>query len=139
MSKSHEWYDINDVDLFVESTRVLVYSSFGANTTDSPESINIDIKKLNESELLEMNKCLSQKESMTIAKEFLKLTKKRSIISDKNYFKFIEALNSRMISNMLVKLTQDGLLESAFDEESNDFIFWIKDETTTKKEEENDL
>lgn len=121
------WYDITDLDLFIESTRVLVYSIFGQTNNDA---INIDIKNLNESEKEEMNKCLSNEESMIIAKEFLVIDKntKTYKISDKRYKKFIDALNARLVSNMLQKLSRDGLLESAFDEESNDFIFWVKED-----------
>lgn len=121
------WYDITDLNLFIESTRVLVYSIFGQTNDDA---INVDIKNLNESEKEEMNKCLSNEESMVISKEFLVMDKntKTYKISDKRYKKFIDALNARLVSNMLQKLSRDGLLESAFDEESNDFIFWVKED-----------
>ena len=32
-----------------------------------------------------------------------------------------------MVSNMISNLVKKGLLESAFDEEKNDFVFWKKD------------
>lgn len=128
-----EWYKIKNIDKFVESTRVMVYSSFGSKDL-SKETININIDSLKESELSEMNTCLSQNESMVIVKDFIKLSKnnKEYMISDKNYYSFIEALNARLVSNIINKLSQDGILESAFDAESNDFVFWIKN--TDEKE-----
>ena len=39
----------------------------------------------------------------------------------------IEDLNSRMVSNTINKLVIDGVFEVAFDDEINDFIFWIKE------------
>jgi hypothetical protein len=37
-----------------------------------------------------------------------------------------------MISNMLNNLVNKGVLDSGFDDESNDFIFWIKDNPDEK-------
>jgi hypothetical protein len=45
----------------------------------------------------------------------------------------IESFNSRMISNMLNHLVNRGLLETAYDADSNDFVFWIKDETENRE------
>jgi len=135
-----EWFVINNIEDFVQSTRVLVYSAFGSKENKQDNDFTIDITKLEESEVSELNNCLSQKESLLIAKEYLKKSKKQNnnyIISNTRYAKLIEALNARMISNMLVKLTQDGLLDSAFDIESNDFIFWVKDDEK-HKEKKND-
>jgi hypothetical protein len=40
----------------------------------------------------------------------------------------IHKLNDRMVSNIINILTQKGLIETAFDNEANDFVFWINDE-----------
>ena len=32
-----------------------------------------------------------------------------------------------MVSNILNQLVNKGILESAYDEKSNDFIFWLKE------------
>ena len=122
------WYTINDIDRFVESTRVLVYSIFGEQNKNI-EEIDLSINSLNEESLKEINNCLTQQESMTIAFEFIKpVQNKKNLfkISESRYVEFMESLNSRLVSNILVKLTKEGLLESAFDEESNDFVFWAK-------------
>jgi len=36
-------------------------------------------------------------------------------------------MNGRLVSNMLTSLVSKGLIESAYDEQINDFVFWIKD------------
>jgi hypothetical protein len=42
-----------------------------------------------------------------------------------------------MISNILNSLVNKGVLDSAYDSDQNDFIFWVKDddETQNKKSE----
>ena len=43
-------------------------------------------------------------------------------------YKMIEHVNQRMVSNIIAKLVNGGLLESAFDDEKNEFIFWKKED-----------
>lgn len=129
-----QWYDITDIDLFVESSRVLVYAAFGENDKDQDmKEIKIKLEELDEQEKEELNRCLPQQECLAIAKQYLKKfrNKKNEIlyrISDSSYMAFIESLNSRLVSNMLHKLSIDGYLESAFDSSLNDFVFWVKDD-----------
>jgi hypothetical protein len=125
-------YEIVDLEKFVESTRTLVYHQFG-NKEGLPKNIDSLIERLTEEELDEMNRCLTQSESLNILKKFVKRQKNKHTqetrvnITDGNYMLYVEELNSRMISNMLAKLAGEGLLETAFDEEINDFVFWAKD------------
>jgi hypothetical protein len=125
-------YEIVDLEKFVESTRTLVYHQFG-NKEGLPKNIDSLIERLTEEELDEMNRCLTQSESLNILKKFVKRQKNKHTqetrvnITDGNYMLYVEELNSRMISNMLAKLASEGLLETAFDEEINDFVFWAKD------------
>lgn len=127
-----ETYEIIDVEKFVESTRTLVYHQFG-NKEGLPKNIDNLIESLSDEEVDEMNRCLTQSESVNILQKFTKKQRNkytqetRVSISDDDYMLYIEELNSRMISNMLAKLASDGLLETAFDEEINDFVFWTKD------------
>ena len=70
-------------------------------------------------------------------KQTNKITKKeRYIISTKNYLEMIESFNARMISNLLSHLVSQGFIESAFDTEANDFIFWMKDNAEENKNKE---
>ena len=47
-------------------------------------------------------------------------------ISDDDYHIFLEDLNRRLVSNLIGSLVNKGVLDSAFDDERNDFIFWVK-------------
>jgi hypothetical protein len=87
----------------------------------------------NESDRAELDLILSFDESEIIVKNYSKKQKNkktskiRYLISDELYIEIIEALHSRMISNILNNLVNKGLVETAFDEEKNDFVFWIND------------
>ena len=136
MSKK-DWFVINDLEVFVDKTRALVFNSFGKQQNDQSIDIGFDIISDNEKE--EFDKILPHNESMLIAKEILrKQTNKttlssRYLVSDKSYYKFINSLNERMIGNILNNLVNKGLVDVAFDEESNDFLFWAIDENDKTK------
>lgn len=132
--KKKQWYDITDINKFVESTRVLVYTAF-ANSDFDIENMSMEFTDLTHEEQLELDRCLSTNETINIAKDFMKVkregkNKKNYIISDKGYVDLMDALTTRITANLLHKLSNDGILDSAFDEELNDFVFWTKDETS---------
>jgi tRNA C32,U32 (ribose-2'-O)-methylase TrmJ len=140
-----EWFAIVNLDSFVNSTRVLVYELFGNQDKEKNDSVaktNTDYEKLTSIEKKEINECLTHQESLLISKEFItekeskKLKKKRYIISDKDYLSFLESLNARLVSNMLSKMVKQDLLDTAFDEESNDFVFWLKEEEEENNEKD---
>lgn len=130
-------YIIKDIDNFVLSSRAMVFNNFGKNQDNLSDDLIQDVKI---EELEEFNQVLSQEESMIIAKSVIKkqINKKtkqtRYIVTDDSFMEMIMLLNDRMVSNMLNGLVNKGLLETAFDTESNDFIFWIKDENKEKPE-----
>lgn len=139
---SKRWFIIEDLDKFVESTRVIIFDGFG-NKEKNSENIANKLSDLSKEDQDELNDVLTQNECLIMAKEFIKtqknkLTNKtRMILDNRSYMKMIETFNSRMVGNMLNGLVNRGLLESAFDEESNDFIFWVKDDTNKEKPETN--
>lgn len=124
-------YVIKDLEEFVLSSRALVFNNFGKNQNQSTNNILQDVKA---EELEEFNQVLSQEESIIIAKSICrkqinrKTKARRYVITDDLFMQMIMLFNDRMVSNMLNGLVNKGLLETAFDAESNDFIFWIKDE-----------
>lgn len=126
-------YIIKDIDNFVLSTRSLVFNNFGKDQ-DKTKPIDDLLQDVKIEELEEFNQVLSQEESMIIAKGLFKKqvnrkTKKtRYVMTDDSFIEMVMLFNDRMVSNMLNGLVNKGLLETAFDTESNDFIFWIKDE-----------
>jgi hypothetical protein len=86
--------------------------------------------------LEELNKVLTQQESMVIVKNLLKKqTNKhtnqiRYVLDEEIFLKIVEALNTRLVSNLLSSLVSKGLIESAYDHEINDFVFWCKEDET---------
>jgi len=135
MKKRIQKFEITDLDKFVECSRVLVFDSMGKDKNCDIGDIKHEISDLSDEELSELNRTLNQEESLLICKKFLtqKKNSDRFIISNKKYVDLIDALNARMISNMLNSLVNRGLLETAYDTESNDFIFWIKEDEENKK------
>jgi tetratricopeptide (TPR) repeat protein len=81
----------------------------------------------------EFDKILSYQESLVIIKENIKKeknkkTKKyRYLLNDIIFADIVHQLNERMTSNIVNRLVQKGLIETAFDDESNDFVFWAAD------------
>jgi hypothetical protein len=139
---NEEWYVIKNIGEFVDKTRAMVFNNFGhSDENNEIDNLLDDIKPEDEDEF---NSILSHDESMIIAKSLLKKQKNkktnetRYLVSDIIYFDMIQSLNDRMISNLLNTLVNKGLVETAFDENSNDFVFWIKDENKNAEKPETD-
>lgn len=126
-------YYISDIKEFVNSTRAIVFNSFGS-FHDDQTAVDILLSTVKPEEEEELDRILSYDESMTIVKQHIvpqknKKTKAIRYLVDENiYMSILESLNNRMVSNMLNKMVNDGIVESAFDSNLNDFVFWIKDE-----------
>lgn len=134
-----EWFTITDIDRFIEASRVLVYHNFGS-IDDDVDIVHTMIEDLVNEEQEEIEQVLNHEESLRIFSEFSKVKKDKNDklcyrISDKSYMLFIEALNSRMVSNILNHMVNKGEIESAFDSEANDFVFWVKDKNHKKSNE----
>jgi hypothetical protein len=137
MSES-EWFIVPDLSDFTDKARAIVYNNFGVwqNKTD----MDILIDDVAQNEKAEFDKVLSHQESLVIVKENLKrernkITKKiRYILNDDMFADIVYKLNDRMVSNIIGGLVQKGLVETAFDEESNDFVFWVKKDEEEKPE-----
>lgn len=144
MSKDDEWFVIKDLDKFIESSRVLVFQTFGQTNKESPDELSIAMDDLTDDESTELDNVLSQEECMIIAKTYIKIQKHkktqrpRFIISEESYVAMIEAFNSRMVSNMLNHLVNKGILETAYDDQCNDFVFWVKEDENNAQKPETD-
>lgn len=132
--KDKEWFVIPDLNTFTYKARAIVFNNFGKhNDEDEQSDIDSIIDDVKEQDQEEFDKMLSHQESLVIIKENIKkeknkYTKKiRYILDDTIFLDIIQKLNDRMVSNILNSLVQKGLVESAFDSASNDFVFWIKD------------
>lgn len=129
-----EWYIVEDLDGFVDSARFLVFNSFGSDD-DTDTDLEKEMYKVNPKEEEECEQVLSHEEAKTIVKGLIKTRKNKYVLSEKIFKSIVEALNERMTSNILNGLVNKGLIESAFDSEANDFVFWIKDDNSTDTEE----
>jgi len=135
---SETWYVVPDLDDFTDKARAIVYNNFGV--WNNPDNIDILIDDVVENEQEEFEKVLSHQESLVIVKEFVKRQKNkktkqtRYTLNDTIFAEIIHSLNDRMVSNIINGLVQKGLIETAFDDESNDFVFWVKDIYENEKE-----
>ena len=135
MSES-EWFIIPNLSDFTDKARAIVYNNFG--TWQKEINTEIIFEEITENEKEEFDKILSHQESLTIVKEKIKKeknkkTKKyRYLLNDKIFADIVHQLNERMTSNIVNGLVQKGLIETAFDSESNEFIFWIKEDENQK-------
>ena len=117
------WFLIKDFEGFVNHARGLVFKVFGESVgqEDIDEDMSTIYESLSKLDLEEMNRTLPLEECLLISKQHIKIkTNKKTkeieyYINDKILFSLLESFNTRMVSNILSKLTNDGLLESAFD------------------------
>lgn len=130
---------IKDVKNFIDATRTMVFVNFAQDDNMSPIKI-ITLNDLTQKDQDELNGILSYDEALMIAKEHMKKQKNsksskiRYIISDSSYANMVTSMHSRMVSNILTKLVDKGVVETAFDAESNDFVFWVKDKGNEQQE-----
>lgn len=141
MSES-QWFIIPNLSEFTDKARSIVYNNFGV--WQNKNEIDVIIDDVVENEKEEFNKILSHQESLVIVKENIKkernkITKEiRYVLNDEMFAEIVHKLNDRMVSNIINGLVKKGLVETAFDNESNDFIFWIKENENEKEKPETD-
>lgn len=132
------WYVINNLIDFTDKARAIVYNNFGVWQNKDEFDILIDDVVDNDKE--QFDKILSHQESLVIIKQIIKKERNkktrniRYTINDKLFADIIYELNDRMVSNIVMGLVQKGVVETAFDNETNDFVFWIKDKDENEKE-----
>lgn len=141
MSES-EWFIVPDLSDFTDRARAIVYNNFGMWGDKKETDVLLDGVKDSEKE--EFDKVLSYQESLVIVKENIKkeknkVTKKtRYILNDEMFAEIVHKLNDRMVSNIISSLVQKGLIESAFDNDINEFVFWVKEDEKNQEKPETD-
>ena len=138
-SINEEWFIIKNIDDLTNSVRALVFNNFGKN--DEPEVqdkeddvVNNLLFELDPNDQKELDSVLSYSESLIIVKQHIKkqihkkTDKIRYIMNNDMFLKIIQSLNDRMVSNLLNSLVNRGLVETAYDAEDDDFIFWVKED-----------
>jgi hypothetical protein len=112
---------------FINQVRRIVFAGFGLKDLKDTELSEL-IAEIDEKE---MDSTISFAECEVIAEEYIEQKKFRRktkyFLSDKKFNQFVEAVNSRLVSNIITELVDIGQLDSAWDSEANDFIFWVPD------------
>jgi hypothetical protein len=136
----NEQYIIDDLEEFTLSARRLVFNGFGKGAVEDPDEFTDLMKEQTQELTEEMNEVLTQKESLIIVKNLAIKQKhkhkniSRFIIDEKIFSQIIEEMNGRLVSNLLASLASKGLVESAYDEKLDDFVFWVNEEKEEKNE-----
>lgn len=129
-------YVIGDIDNFIDTTRKIIFSGFGQELSDKDQyKLDELMNNLTKQDQEELDKTLSRAECLSIIHQYVtpRKTKRNGtkyIISEEIFNTIIEDFNSRLVSNLLNILVQQGTIESGFCSESNDFVFWVKETGT---------
>lgn len=125
-----EWFAVTDIDGLVTSARTLVYNNFGEwDSKDEDEIVDSMITKPDNQN--EFDELLTQEESTIIVRSLLKKQRHKTtgeiryLISDSSFYDILQQLNDRLVSNTIASLVQKGLVESAYDSEIDDWVFWV--------------
>jgi len=136
------WMEIVNIDKLVDFSRRVIFYNFDEDNDDlDDEDFMKKIEKIESKDSAEMNKVLPRDEVKAIflyliVKRRNKNTKKvAKFIKEENYEEDLAQLNQRMVSNIVKGLVSRGLVESAFDSEKNDFVFWVRTDYDDRKSE----
>lgn len=137
-----KWFEVKDLSEFVNSTRKMVFHFFGKLNEGDLDSVLKEIWDMSEEELEELDSTLTYEECLIITKNLLKTEtqndKQSYYVSDSMFMTIVEEINSRLVSNILNRLAAKGLIETAFDDTINDFVFWVNgDENKTDTDSQN--
>jgi hypothetical protein len=129
-----EWLEISDQNKVIEWSRRFVYTTFGCNDDEKfdIEEIMKEMDALDDEHIQEMDRIIPLVDTKNIMSQFLKKRRNKTtgriglFIKENDYQIFLTELNHRMVSNTVSGLVAKGLLESAFDNDKNEFVFWVK-------------
>tara|TARA_B100001778_G_scaffold273422_1_gene235849 strand:- start:3707 stop:4120 length:414 start_codon:yes stop_codon:yes gene_type:complete len=132
-NEDDQWLNIVNLDKLINFSRKVVYANLGEEYSDVSDVGFLDlVENMPEEQQEEMNSILSMSEAKAIFKPFVRQQRHKKTLSIKtsileaDYDIILRQLSERMISNIVRNLVNRGLVESAFDEEKNDFVFWVK-------------
>jgi len=137
MSKEN-YYLIKDFNFFVKETKKVAVDNFKTfvEEKDIEEEYDEVTNKIT-SEFIEIaskakldfeeinNQIISDHECEVLMFPMIKHRDGKMIVSEGMYFDILKCIHTRIISNTLAILASKGIVESAFDEELDDFVFWI--------------
>lgn len=128
-----DFMEVVNLDKLVEFSRQLIFYNFAIEDEDdeTDDEFISKVKNIKKEDKEELDRLLPFKESKLIFKSSIKKqinrrTKKiRYVIKESDYDEVLVELNSRMVSNIIRSLVKKGLVETAFDDDKNDFVFWV--------------
>lgn len=126
------WMMISNLEDLINFSRNVIYNNLGEYEETDSEEFFEKIKTMTQENKDELDRILPYKECEIIIKEFIirkrnKNTKETALfMKESDYNKVLEELNQRMVSNIISTLVSKDVLDMAFDEEKNDFVFWVK-------------
>lgn len=128
------YLEISNVDKLVNFSRRLVYYNFDDESEKLSDADFFEkVQKIKQEDMPELDKYLPFNEAKNIMKSLLikrrhKKTKvPKLFMKESDYDEVLIQMNKRMVSNIVLGLVKKGLVDSAFDDTKNDFIFWVKD------------
>lgn len=128
------YLEISNIDKLVNFSRRLIYYNFDDESEKLSDADFFEqVQKIKQEDMPELDKYLPFDEAKNIMKSLLikrrhKKTKVAKLfMKESDYDELLIQLNKRMVSNIVRGLVNKGVVESAFDDEKNDFIFWVKD------------
>ncbi len=132
---SNESFAISDIDYFTNYSRRIIFDSYGQKSEENSDITETDLSQKDKEEL---DKTLSYDEALNIVKSIAKVQthkttkEKRYVITDKSYMEILQSLGDRMTSNILNGLVNKGIVDTAYDGDIDDFVFWVKEKDNNK-------
>ena len=132
-----DWLEIVSIKKIINFSRKLVYYNFDEETSNMDDATFLEkIDNIGPDTEPEMDLLLPYDECKRIFKTMIFTEANRMYVKDNDYDDFLVQLNQRMVSNIIHGLVRRGVLHTAFDDEKNDFIFWVKKEYELDDDEE---
>lgn len=129
------WMEIVNLDKLVDFSRKVIFYNFDEENNDlSDKDFLKKIDTIENVDSKEMDRILSHDETKMILSNLMfkkrnKKTKKiHYFIKEEDYDQVLLQLNQRMVSNIVQGLVSKGVLETAFDDEKDEFVFWVRRE-----------
>ena len=128
-----DFMEVVNLDRLVEFSRQLIFYNFAIEDDDdeTDDEFIAKVKNIKKEDKEELDRLLPFQESKLIFKSSVrkqvnrKTKKVRYVIKESDYDEVLVELNSRMVSNIIRSLVKKGLVEAAFDDDKNDFVFWV--------------
>tara|TARA_Y100000004_G_scaffold159811_1_gene186913 strand:- start:629 stop:1054 length:426 start_codon:yes stop_codon:yes gene_type:complete len=132
-----DWLEVSNSQKLIDFSRKLVYYNFDDETALMDDTTFLNkIDNIENDYDPEMDVLLPFEECELIFTSFTFMDNNLLYITDDDYDTFLMQMNRRMISNIVQGLVKKGVLHTAFDNEKNDFIFWVKTEEEMEAEDE---